>query len=749
MATKTPARKPPRQRGTIRATTRSNTTSGYGSGYSTDRAHHITHSWPWLVLTLGLVLGIVLHAFTTTTTSVVGMVALLIAATGVVAWSAWMTTRQRSGVARWHSVGTVLFGGGWLALCTVTGAVDLTDAGGQWAYSLVGVTDALWLVGGGAAALAWNHRIGNRIGLAKEAMINGSLGDNEPVLNTWEEATNAPGIRVKGERVNEYFTIGTVRLTGRGNTLEGVRRAIPQIEINEGWPYESLTLMPHPTSNNSQFVKYRVQHADPLAKPVPWPGLKITPKTTLLDPMPKGIGADGNPYGLHIAKRGAGGLHRLVVGMSGSGKTVSEAPDLIWAAALGADLIVIDTAKQTQSYGELAAVMQLFVIDPGMARALIERLMSHTLPARTRQLAREHRKVWTPGSELNFLKLHIEEAWQIADASEIVDISLAFRSAGGQLTYSIQRPTFDQMPVTLRAQLSTVVHFGIKEKDDEQYALPDEVRDAGGHPAKWGNDQPGMHIAVEGGMTLEQKAMARRSWQDPGEINPTDPNSFANTATRVGRTLHTMDPITAGSLGELWTNRIKPVDLVAQVEGRTITPGPVTKDALSVVTTPTPAKDTTMPTVTALPANTIDGDAVEAFLPTYSDDGQHLVFDGEDGLPPETIDLGGTVDPHRIADPFADLPAPPAALRTMRIGVPSNPNAVSKEEYKTAMKARLTELLADPNRQLIVAADFIDVWKTCGYSRPSAYDFLKDWTAEGKLAKLSSGKGWVPVRNRT
>jgi hypothetical protein len=214
-----------------------------------------------------------------------------------------------------------------------------------------------------------------------------------------------------------------------------------------------------------------------------------------------------------------------------------------------------------------------------------------------------------------------------------------------------------------------------------------------------------------------------------------------------------MDPITAGSLGELWTNRIKPVDLVAQVEGRTITPGPATKDALTAVTNPapptTPAKDTTMPTVTALPENTIDGDAAEAFLPTYSANGQHLVFDGEDGLPPETIDLGEAVDPHRIADPYADLPAPPEALRTMRIGVPSNPDAVSKEEYTAAMQARLAELLADPNRQLIVAADFIDVWKTCGYSRPSAYDFLKDWTTEGKIAKLSSGKGWVPVRNRT
>lgn len=743
-----------------RSTTRPRTGSYGAGGYGTDQSYHAIHAGPWIVLGLGLALGIVLNAFTSTTMSVFGMVALIIAATLGLGYSAWMTSRQRSGVARWHSLITVLYGGGWLALCTVTGVIYTTPAGshlnyyGQviqdYSYHLVGITDALWLVGGGALAIAWNNRIGTRVGEAKEAAINAAR-EIEPVTNTWEEATNSVGITVKGQRVNQYFTEGTVRLRGRDNTLETLRRNLRQIEIMEGWPYESLTLMPHPTSNNAQYLRYRVMHADPLANPVPWPGLGTggRKKLTLLDPIDKGVGDDGNVYGLHVAKAGVGGLHRLVVGMNGSGKTVSEAPDLIVSAARGADNIVIDTVKQIQSYGELAAIMQLFVIDPGMARALIERLMSHVLPARTQQLAREGRKIWTPGSKLNFLRLHVEEAWQIADAGEIVDISLAFRSAGGQLTYSIQRPTFDQMPVTLRAQLATVVHFGIKEKDDEQYALPDEVRDAGGHPSKWGNDQPGMHLAIQGGMPLVEQVRPRRSWQDPGEVNPNDPNSFANTAERVGRTLHDMDPITAGALGELWTNRVKPVDLVRRVKGDPAIPGPATKEALTV--NPPTQEDTNMPTptLTALPSDVIEGDVADMHLPTYSTDGQNLVFDGSDGLPAENFDLGGDIDPRDIADPYADLPAAPEETRTMRIGVPTDPNAIPRGQYEAAMEARLVELLTDPATDLIMARDFIPVQQSCHWSRPSIYDFLKDWTEAGRIAKLSSGKGWIPVRNRT
>lgn len=729
---------------------------GHGP-YGAEQSYHTVHAGPWIVWLLGLGAGITLNAFTGTTTSVIWVVALVVVCTGGLAYSAFTTARQRSAVARWHSIVTVVYSGAWLALCTVTGVAyrervgDYVNIYGDLVpdhdYHLVGLTCALWLIGGGFLASAWNLRIGTRIGEAKEAAIAASM-NLEPELNVWEEALNTEGVRVRERRINEFFTEGTVRLSGRGNTLESLRRGARQLEVANGWPYESLTLAPHPTSNNAKYVKYLVQHADPLAKPVVWPGLALTGKSGLFDPLPKGVSATGEAATLRIVEKGLGGLHRLVVGMNGSGKTVSEAPDLIWSAALGADNIVIDTVKRTQSYGELAPIMQLFVIDPGMARALIERLMSHTLPARTEQLARERLKTWEPRSKLNFLRLHVEEAWQIADAGEIVDIALAFRSAGGQLIYSIQRPTFDQMPVTLRSQLSTVVHFGITEKDDEQYALPDEVRDAGAHPAKWRNDSPGMHYAIQGDMTLNQKTTARRAWQDPGDVDPASPNSFANTAAKVGRTLHEMDPVTAGSLGDLWASRVKPADLVAQVENRKITPGPATQEALTAMN-PDPPTEDAMHTATALPSDIVNGEVVDAPLPTYSTDGRSLIFDRDDGLPGETFDLGGDVDPARIADPYAALTPPAQVARALRVGMPSDPGAVSREEYTQAMEARLAELLADPNHGLIIARDFVEVWKACKWSRPSVYDFLEGWTKTGRVAKLSSGKGWLPVRSRT
>lgn len=763
MATTRTPRKPAPRRGKTTPTRRPGVRGGppgSSGGSVTKHAMHekANHLGPWLVLAVVGILGLVLNALAPGGWGLVGMVALLLAATGGLVWSAWATSRHRNSVARWHSVITCGLIGSWLAMCTVHGMAHI-----EWAQADNGVwypdglnwspwTTLLYLIGGMTLAGAWNHRINVHETDIKLAEI---AAQQEPVPTPWSEAGFDQVRVVKEERVNEYRSEGVLAIGG--TTLDELQNKARRIEVEQGWPRESLTLTEMKragTSITSRRVKYAVMHQDPLANPVPWPGLNIRRGQTLLDQIDRGLRGDGEHSLLYVAKRGEGCKLKLIVGTNGSGKTAGQVPTILTTARLGACNILIDPMKALQSYGDIAGAFHMFITNPGLAEAFLERICTHVVQARSKVLAAEGLKSWTPKSRLRMIRIVLEEVSFLSSIGLVEEAAKIVRSVGIDLDVSLQRATFDQLPTTLREQLSTILHYGINTPADAKLVLPEDVIDAGARPAKWRNDQPGMHYVIQGGIPLDKQVIGVRSWDDPADPrhnNTASPHGFAAVANDVHQTLVPFCETTAMALGEIWTNRVDPVDLVR----RDLKPGPVTTAGLATLADSPPpppppdpeteAGDTDMPTAT-------DTDAVEGVAIEYSPDGSSLILPGGNGVLPTTVELGDNPDPSIRPNPWGPIPDLPKNLVIKRIGQPSDPQAVPREVYDAAMNARLEELIATTD--LINAKDFVETQRECRWSRPSIYDFLDRWAAPPndkdpspqRLRKLHTGKGYLPIR---
>jgi hypothetical protein len=446
--------------------------------------------------------------------------------------------------------------------------------------------------------------------------------------------------------------------------------------------------------------------------------------------------------GLFRIARPEGGVHCLISGTTGSGKTWGELPVLLTCGAMRIDQILIDTVKGIQSYQDVAGCLQMYEIDPGRAKRLLRQLLNRTLPERTSHLSREGLKQWAPSSSLRFLRIHIEEAWRLAESKEIVGLAVALRSAGGQLTYSIQQPTWDNIPTTVRNQMGSYRAYGITDSEYDQYSLPEEVVNAGAKPSQWGADDPGMHYLVGPGMTVREKLMTHRSWSDGvGE------HTFASAAAYVAANLGDMCQVTADSLGDLWTTHITPLDLVKQ--NGMIVPGPVTGSALVA------AAQAVAPTPIDVDA---DDDEIDGFDPDdaeylaaleelYDDDpeleeselalvGDRIIVTNDDGDVDFELDASDLDDDTELADP--DAPTHPTVARM--IGDPPK-DGLTPEEFAEVLAEVVTEFLASGTDRL-EANSFINLLADCGWSRASLYKYM---AKDGRIEK--SDRGWIPVRN--
>lgn len=242
-----------------------------------DNSHH---AGPWIVWGLALPVGTFIPVFASGWEHQAIVVSLVALGTAGAGWSVWETTKARSGVARWHALVTLILSGFWLTLVTLTGIVTITRSntpmGWGWELAAGGFPFGMWLIGGGFAAYAWNHRINAwRSALREAAMAaefdTGEVDDNHP--DKWTVA-NCKGVTDKIKPVNQYMSAGPVHLRGPGNTLKAVQGKRDEVERAHDWPHDSLTLMPHPKYPSAKRAFARVMLKDPLKEPVAWPGLE-------------------------------------------------------------------------------------------------------------------------------------------------------------------------------------------------------------------------------------------------------------------------------------------------------------------------------------------------------------------------------------------------------------------------------------------------------------------------------------------
>lgn len=723
---------------------------GHGYGGGDERSRYAT---PWLVMSVVPIPAVLLHSIAGGVMTVV-LVAMLLLATGLVGYSSWVGLAKRGRETQLHVTGTIAALGSWLSLSTITGFITLKTVpvatfSIPW-FALQHPAFEIWLIGGIAAAAIWNIRSGNRSATLREHEVG--LVPDERELDPWR-AAGFEGIKIRLSPVNQWREEGVVELP-QGNTVVDLQSRARTIESAHGWAPSSVQFLPAPEFSNARMARIVRMKGNPLEVSPVWPGLQIRRGMTLFDPVPIGVRSNGDlAYGRSLEK--SGGLHRLIMGMTGSGKTFGCRPEFLYRAALGADLIVIDTVKSTQSFRSIANVLQMYEINEGRARNVIEQLIRRTLPARTEFLARRGLTEWQPNCGLRFLFVHIEEAWALCDMEEVTYLALALRSAGGQLTLSLQRGSGDQLPSTLRSQLAVRQCYGVMEPDDMYYALSDNVVDALGQgPADWGNQTPGMQIIQQGGSPMAEQARPVRSFTDEGA-----PTTFAEAAAVVGRKMHDMCEVTAASLGTLWDGRVTPLDLVAQrgpvavdwqptraVDGFVVPPVALVPSGSPMTMT----ASARVPAVVAAAATMTTSEGDDAVLRTAGSS-------NDDGDPERELDdalergaaitdalmeraVMGSVD-RDGGNPFdVEVPRRPADRAEVVFGgeVPRS----SDDDFAARMNARLDEVLAAGSGACVSPTDFTGVVIELGRSIADVLETFRRWTTEGggyRLAQRGDG----------
>lgn len=232
------------------------------------------HFIPWFVLALFWLAGTLLHAFVVMTWSRIGTIVLILLATAGMSWSVWETNRSRTAQARWHGVLSTAFGGGWLALCTVTGFVTIDPApNDQWTLHAHGFTIATFCVFGAALSAVWNARINAR---HRQVELAELMANSTPEPTPMELAGHK-GAVLKLKRVNMWRSEGTLYLAP-GDTLTEFQRHIESVETAHGFPPGSMTVTRRPAAGNAQICDVVVMHLNPIEDAQPWPGLMVGTK---------------------------------------------------------------------------------------------------------------------------------------------------------------------------------------------------------------------------------------------------------------------------------------------------------------------------------------------------------------------------------------------------------------------------------------------------------------------------------------
>jgi hypothetical protein len=452
-------------------------------------------------------------------------------------------------------------------------------------------------------------------------------------------------------------------------------------------PAGAVTVLPDDQHAGRGLV--RIVTRDILRGPaLPWPG-PSAPGGTPFDPVRQGVYQDGQIASKIIADK-SGTRHQLEVGMSGSGKSNGARVELAELITRRETFpVVIDTVKRTQTFGPLAAGLGLFIIDTPTARAFMKRLR-RVIAGRTSYLAARGLDAWVPGCGLSFMPIQLEEFSELdVSEREVEATAKAARSAGIRLKLSLQRAVHTQMSTTTRAQLGQSATYGCNDEFGDD-AIPDEILAAGADPRRWRDEWPGCNYLIAKGIPARQQATPLRDYE------MTTAQLLAHAA-EWGPHMDPLDPITAKLLGDVWTQRVPPVEVVRRANAA----------ALAVNETPAAAS----------------GPAPSAAMPDDDDD-----FDWEDDVDDEwpTDDELGVVTPD---------PAPGMAVDETWPLPPPGPDVPFGDSVADGA-GPMTEMETAEARRLV--AERIDTWERAGREEVRPTDFADWYSSEPRVRS----RGW-------
>lgn len=510
----------------------------------------IRHVAPWFLLLVVLVAGLISHASWGGATALPWITAGITPVVGGLTWLAWTVCRVRhvgpAGPA--HVAGTVAVAGLWLLGATVTGPFSHP------------VWD-LWGLVGAALAVSWNLRLAlHRPRREEEDELSAPRRAGRALL----ASVGVRGGELHPEHVDPNRVSGTLALTGE-HTVEDVQKRAHQLATALEIPRSGVRFTEDP--DNAGRADFVFTMRDMLRTATPWPGPSMI-GGTVFDPIPIGVYETGEILCKTIADV-AGAKHELQQGTTGSGKSTGSGVELCeLMTRREVALFVVDTVKGIQGFGPAAPGLALFIIDERGAKRLMKRLPS-VIKARTDYLGAKKLRAWVPGCGLTFLVVQLEEAGILLKelGEEITDVLKAARSAGMALKVSLQRPEHGEIPTTARAQLGSVTCYGMAE-GDSVCLLPEAVTAAGADPWRWGNRQPGCLYHAGTGITVAQAATPARTYDQTVE-------EMEAVAARFGPRMDPIDSVTTRALGDVWTDRIPPVEVVAQAKTEALGGSPV------------------------------------------------------------------------------------------------------------------------------------------------------------------------------
>ena len=662
----------------------------------------LRHALLWLSLPVLLLAGFLAHQFWADSPALPLITAAIAVCAGGMAATTWIVSSRYATPGRLHVTGTVALAGLWLLAATVSSPLDSP------------VAEMLWLPGC-AVVGSWNVRLA----LGQAATLN-KQGKN---TNTEQKTPSQHGkqlldsLGVKGAgftptEVEPSRVAGELEMDG-SSTAEDVQKRGHHLAAALGVPKTGVRITPD--ESNAGKAELSVALHDVLGSSTPWPG-PAHPGGTPFDPIPVGMYETGKIASKVVADE-AGAKHEIQQGITGSGKSEGTGVELgELMARRETAIIVIDTVKGIQSFGEAADGLHGLITDVQLGHQIIKRL-KHVIKARTDYLGARGYKAWAPGCGLSFLVLQIEEAsifLEDLDPDEIKAVAKAARSAGLALKLSLQRPSHDELDTTARSQFGGVACYGMAS-DDPVCLLPDAVEDAGADPRQWGDRQPGCLYLSGAGISTAQAATPLRTYVRQGTV-------MAQAAARYGSQMDPIDAITRKAFGQLWDRIPNPrahVDAIAS-------------DALGDEDT-TPTSEGTAPVIEQrdtpadTPADTPDD---------QQEDDERIQLDAEDmnlQTPDPDPDVPGSIDDE--ITPLGDV--------TIQFGQPETTEA-SPDEARRAVADRIAELEADGS-YIISAPDFKDLVTSGMRSRSWFRKELLRLVDVGRLTDEGQGKfGIVP-----
>ncbi|GLZ43516.1 hypothetical protein [Actinokineospora sp. NBRC 105648] len=419
---------------------------------------------------------------------------------------------------RAHSTATVGIASTWFTAATIVGPAShpLLD---------------LWLMGGAAVALTWNLR----------SLLKGK--DNNDGEKTGDGALWG-AVRLAGTKVRGEITVAPNKVEAELQLPPGklvaadVQGAKGRIASALSVPANAVRIAEDP--EHADRAKLTIVPRDVLKTATHWPG-PSAPGGSISAPLVLGLYEDGELILLWLPgskdpTNPRNATHMIAMGMNGSGK--SHGAKCAWTEILtrrDTRLTVVDPAKGRQTVGRFAPYLDGMALDLASAEALVDGLLPKVTERASwlgdhgydQWVEEVGTSVWAErlaggpcdkcGSAdcagLDYEVIWIEEAAQLVrDSDTMIDLSQQARSAGMSIVISLQRPSHRNITTDVRAQLGAVWCFGVKELRDAQFALSDEVIDAGANPAAWKNQKPGYCYLEAPGIDVDRQAMPARTW---------------------------------------------------------------------------------------------------------------------------------------------------------------------------------------------------------------------------------------------